>query len=191
MASWNAIQRTNWIKSNILTLVLMIPLKEAIAERHSIAEKMPFNQKMFRGELTPAEYASYLQSQLEIFSTIEAHFQLPHSGFERSNLIQEDLDELDIEPKRTQAGKRYLDYLQRLSQEDANAHIYLNYLALLFGGQMMKTKVPGSGKMYGFEGVPELIASVRQIQKDSWAGQANMGLDFVIEILRELEELHS
>jgi hypothetical protein len=58
-----------------------------------------------------------------------------------------------------------LDYLQRLSQEDANAHIYLNYLALLFGGQMMKTKVPGSGKMYGFEGVPELIASVRQFKK--------------------------
>lgn len=168
----------------------MIPLKEAISERHSIAEKMPFNQKMFRGELTPAEYASYLQSQLEIFSTLEAHFELPHSGFERSSLIQEDLEELGIEPQRTKAGKRYLEYLQRLSQEDANAHIYLNYLALLFGGQMMKSKVPGSGKMYVFEGIPELVASIRQIQKDSWAGQANMGLDFVIDILQELDDLH-
>lgn len=169
----------------------MIPLKEAIAERHSLAEKMPFNQKMFRGELTPAEYASYLQSQLEIFSTIETLFQLPHPAFERSGLIQQDLDELGVEPKRTEAGKRYLDYLQRLSQEDANAHIYLNYLALLFGGQMMKSKVPGSGKMYEFEGIPELVASVRQIQKDSWAGQANMGLDFVIEILGELDKIHT
>jgi heme oxygenase len=167
----------------------MIPLKEAIAERHSIAEKMPFNQKMFKGELSPLEYANYLKSQWVIFSTLESHFDLPHPGFERSLAIQADLDELGLDTQNIQAAETYACFLKRLSQEDANAHIYLNYLALLFGGQLMKTKVPGSGKMYAFENVPELIASVRRIQKDSWAGQANLGLDFAIEIFRELEQI--
>jgi heme oxygenase len=167
----------------------MIPLKEAIAERHSLAEKMPFNQKMFNGELSPTEYAHYLKTQWEIFSALESHFSLPHPGFERSMAIQADLDELGLETKPIQAAETYVTFLKRLSQEDANAHIYLNYLALLFGGQMMKTKVPGSGKMYAFDQVPELVASVRRIQKDSWAGQANLGLDFIIEILKELDQI--
>jgi len=34
----------------------MLPLKEAIAEKHSLAEKMPFNQRMFKGELSKEEY---------------------------------------------------------------------------------------------------------------------------------------
>lgn len=165
----------------------MIPLKEAIAERHAKAEKMPFNQRMFNGELSPSEYANYLKTQLEIFSTLETHFTLPHPGFERSKAIQEDLEELAIPPKQVAASEKYVAFLKRLSQEDANAHIYLNYLALLFGGQLMQKKVPGSGKMYAFEHVPDLVTSVRSIQKDSWAAQANLGLDFVIEILRELE----
>lgn len=168
----------------------MIPLKEAIAERHSKAEKMPFNQRMFKGELSASEYANYLKTQWDIFNTIESQFTLPHPGFERSQAIKSDLEELGIEPKQVEAAGTYVAFLKRLSQEDANAHIYLNYLALLFGGQMMKTKVPGSGKMYSFEQVPELIASVRAIQKDSWAGQANLGLDFIIDIFRDLETLN-
>ena len=47
----------------------MLPLKEAIAEKHSLAEKMPFNQKMFRGELSNEEYTTYLTQQYAIFST--------------------------------------------------------------------------------------------------------------------------
>ena len=39
-------------------------LKEATAELHSKAEKMEFNQRMFRGELSTDEYANYLHQQL-------------------------------------------------------------------------------------------------------------------------------
>jgi heme oxygenase len=38
----------------------MLPLKEAIAEKHSLAEKMTFNQRMFKGELSNEEYILYL-----------------------------------------------------------------------------------------------------------------------------------
>jgi hypothetical protein len=38
-------------------------LKEATAELHSKAEKMEFNQRMFRGELSNDEYLNYLIQQ--------------------------------------------------------------------------------------------------------------------------------
>jgi hypothetical protein len=49
----------------------MLPLKEAIAEKHSLAEKMPFNQKMFRGELNNEEYAGYIRKESTTASIFE------------------------------------------------------------------------------------------------------------------------
>jgi hypothetical protein len=58
----------------------------------------------------------------------------------------------------------------------------------MFGGQMMKSKVPGSGKMYEFEGdMRELIGSVRAIQNDDMANEVNKGFQYIINILDELQ----
>jgi hypothetical protein len=58
----------------------------------------------------------------------------------------------------------------------------------MFGGQMMKSKVPGSGKMYEFDGdMRELIGSVRAIQNDEMADEVNKGFQYIINILDELQ----
>jgi hypothetical protein len=52
----------------------------------------------------------------------------------------------------------------------------------------MKSKVPGSGKMYEFEGdMRELIGSVRAIQNDEMADEVNKGFQYIINILDELQ----
>jgi len=86
-----------------------------------------------------------------------------------------------------QSTKKYSDYLETLSEEESLPHIYLNYLALAFGGQIIKSKVPGSGKMYEFEGdMFEVVGSIRKIQKDEWADEVNKGLDYIINIFEDL-----
>jgi hypothetical protein len=58
----------------------------------------------------------------------------------------------------------------------------------MFGGQMMKSKVPGSGKMYEFDGdMRELIGSIRAIQNDEMADEVNKGFQYIINILDELQ----
>ena len=173
----------------------MLPLKEAIAEKHSLAEKMPFNQRMYKGELTNEEYILYLSQQLAIFDSIE-RFELPHPALNRSKKVFEDIKELmqlkeqqsvDIVP--LYATNDYRKYLLSLTQEELLPHIYLNYLALMFGGQMMKAKTPGTGKMYEFDGdLREIAGSIRAVQKDEWADEANKALDFNIAILDELQK---
>ena len=171
----------------------MLPLKEAIAEKHSLAEKMTFNQRMFNGELSNEEYALYLSQQLAIFDAIEKH-PLPHSSLNRVEAVLADIKELlgdgTIEIKPLVPTNEYRKYLNTLTQEQLLPHVYLNYLAIMFGGQMMKAKTPGSGRMYEFDGdMREIAGTIRAVQKDEWADEANKALDYNINILDELQRV--
>jgi heme oxygenase len=165
-------------------------LKESTAELHSKAEKMPFNQKMFNGELTNEEYVNYLIQQYLIFKQIESGCELPNESLKREEKILEDIKEINQNEFvfETPATKQYVNYLSNLTNERLLSHVYLNYLALAYGGQMMKSKVPGSGKMYDFENMMECIGSIRAIQKDEWADEVNNGFQYIINILDELQE---
>jgi heme oxygenase len=171
----------------------MLQLKDAIAEKHSLAEKMTFNQRMFNGELSNEEYTLYLCQQLAIFDAIEVH-ELPHPALDRAGKVFEDIKELvgegQIQITPLVATNEYRKYLNTLTKEEQLPHVYLNYLALMFGGQMMKAKSPGSGRMYEFDGdMNEIVGSIRAIQKDEWADEANKALDYNINILDELQRV--
>lgn len=171
----------------------MLQLKDAIAEKHSLAEKMIFNQRMFRGELSNEEYTLYLCQQLAIFDAIELN-ELPHPALDRAGRVFEDIKELvgegQIQITPLVATNEYRKYLNTLTKEEQLPHVYLNYLALMFGGQMMKAKSPGSGRMYEFDGdMKEIVGSIRTIQKDEWADEANKALDYNINILDELQRV--
>jgi heme oxygenase len=165
-------------------------LREATAELHSKAEKMEFNQRMFRGELSTDEYVKYLYQQLFIFDTIELR-SLPHPSLDRIDNIKADLLELvsslDVLSNPLPSTLVYVSHITSLTQEECLPHVYLNYLALAYGGQMMKTKVPGSGKMYDFENMQEAVGAIRAVQSDDWADEVNKGFQFIINILDELQ----
>lgn len=171
----------------------MLPLKEATAKKHRLAEQKAFNQRMFRGELTEADYLLYLCQQAAIFEILE-HRPLPHPSLARLEKVKQDIIELgtnghDI-PELLPSTQLYVLYLESCDEEHRLAHIYLNYLAVMFGGQMMKKVVPSAGKMYEFERMPEALQAVRNLQKDEWADEVNRGFDFHIAIFEELN-LHT
>jgi heme oxygenase len=169
-------------------------LKEATAEKHKIAERMPFNVKMFRGELSKKEYLHYLHQQASIFQIIEM-IGIPHKSLARLRKVFEDIEELMVDVKDDlpilKSMEVYGIYLQKLNRDEILPHVYLHYLALMFGGQMMKSKVPGSGRMYDFDDMMEAAGSIRAVQKDEWADEVNNAFDFMIEIFDELEGIHN
>ena len=172
-------------------------LKEATAEKHKKAERMAFNVLMINGKLTAPQYEWYLQAQYQIFSAIEDNFELPHPALARKEAVKSEIDSVGMDAKNggvpqsevpvVQAALDYAEYLKGLEQEDVDAHIYLHYLALMFGGQMIKTKVPGNGAMYDFGAdMMEAATAIREIQSDDWADEVNLGFDKMIEIFKEL-----
>ncbi len=169
----------------------MTSLKEATEIKHKEAERRPFNMRMFQGQLSQSEYLLYLAQQRAIFDAIEAK-ELPHAALARQEAIDADIQELldqgNPNPPTLAATTRYVDYLQTLDQQGLQPHVYLNYLAIMFGGQMMKSKVPSTGKMYDFDQMPAPMQSIRAIQQDAWAPEVNAAYDYIIAIFDELEE---
>lgn len=169
-------------------------LREATAELHSKAEKMKFNVRMFNGELSNTEYLHYLIQQASIFRAIEEHPQSDISPeLARLTNIYDDIMELmhytSGEFHTLTSTTEYTTYLEGLDKGKLYPHIYLNYMALLFGGQMMKSKIPGKGRLYDFANATELITQIRGIQKDEWADEVNIGFTYIIDILDELQSL--
>jgi hypothetical protein len=146
---------------------------------------------MFRGELSTDEYVKYLYQQVSIFDAIESE-ELPHPSLARTDKVKEDILELkstfdimNILP----ITMAYSHYLSTLTKEERLPHVYLHYLALAYGGQMMKDQTPGSGKMYDFENMQEAIGAIRAVQQDEWADEVNKGFEYIITILDELQKL--
>jgi len=166
-------------------------LREQTATKHTIAERKPFNIRMFQGKLSQQEYLLYLEQQQAIFSALEQH-ALPHPALNRMTGIGEDIAEL-VEKGCTTSGElpatqAYTNYLNSLTPEAQLPHVYLHYLALVYGGQMMRTKVPSQGHLYHFNEMDACVSSIRQLQQDSWANEVNKGFDFVIDLFDALEE---
>jgi len=174
-------------------------LKEATHDKHKQAERMPFNVRMFKGELSKKEYLAYLWVQNTIFSALESD-RLPHPSLSRMDAIKKDIDELvstmtdepeSVDIQLLSSVFEYTTYLKEIDYDDLLPHIYLHYLALMFGGQMMKEKVPSSGHMYDFENMMEAAQSIRELQLDEWADEVNKGFEYMIDIFDELESIHN
>ncbi|MBL7925551.1 MAG: biliverdin-producing heme oxygenase [Bacteroidia bacterium] len=174
-----------------MNTVNQVPLKDATAEKHKMAERMPFNVRMFKGELSKADYLLYLHQQYAIFKAIEDK-GVPHISLNRCTPVLADIAEIEAEGIKNaeilSSTKKYATHLENLNPETVLPHVYLNYLAIVFGGQMIRKKVPSAGKMYDFDNMHEAVASIRAVQKDEWADEANSGFDFLIEIFRELQD---
>jgi heme oxygenase len=130
-------------------------LKEATAEKHKLAERMPFNGRMFKGELTNDEYIKYLKSQLAIFTVLEQNFEFPSDGLKRVEAVQMDLVALganQLELYTDPATENYVEYLRGLSQDDAMAHVYLKLPCYyVWWTDDEKANTPGPGHMYDFK----------------------------------------
>lgn len=164
-------------------------LKDAIEQNHRIAEQTEFNKLLMSGNISVDEYLLYLRQLLHIFFRLEQRNVLPIQNMRRADHIMYDMRELNesnqtysLLPSTYVYGK----YLLTISNEKLMAHVYLHYMALLFGGALMCDKVPGSGELYKFKDRKEIISSIREIQKDEWADEANYGLQQFTEILNEL-----
>jgi len=162
-------------------------LKEATAGLHSKAEKTQFSQLIFSGTIPEQEYAYYLFNMYHIHNTLESKYELPHPSLNRCKSIEKDLGGLiKLKMDLTESTKKYIDYINTLSEDQWKAHIYVNYLAIVYGGQMIKSKVPGLGAYYVIENMQECVGVIRAFLTDDMSDEANKGFQFNIDVLENI-----
>lgn len=175
----------------------MSKLKELTAKQHKKAERTKYAKKLLKG-LSPEEYYRYLTNQYEVYYTLELYAKEILKDFpaiKRASKIREDAEELEM-----QYGFKYYDslicdsvgeyknYVSSLDREGLLAHVYVRHFGDMYGGQMIKKKVPGAGKMYDFENVEALKMKVRSMLNDDMAEEANRCFAFATKLFEELDE---
>ncbi len=66
--------------------------------------------------------------------------------------------------------------------------MYVRHFGDMYGGQMIRKRNPGSGRMYDFDNVEELKTTVREMLHDDMAEEANRCFEFAMELFEELGE---
>jgi heme oxygenase len=171
----------------------MASLREQIKDSHDIAENSKFAKLLISGNIPKEVYAEYLYNQYECYKALESYVQEELKDFPelfRTNLMKQDLDELN-EPnlKLYETTKAYIAYLKyNPKPEKIMAHIYVRHFGDMYGGQMIKSKVPSSGKMYEFDNRSDLIKKLREVLTEDLGDEANHCFQFIINLYNELTD---
>jgi len=140
----------------------MSSLRELTQKVHAEAEKTPIMRLIFAKAIEKEEYQAYAANMCLIYTALEpvakkagVFDNLP--GLERLPFIRKDIAALDAmvgaPAKLTYEALDYYKYLSNLTDvKKINAHVYVRYAGDLYGGQMLKTLVPGPGHWYDFQG---------------------------------------
>lgn len=180
---------------------MTMTLRDAIHEKHVIAESTRFTKLLLSGFISEIVYNKLLVNLYYIYSVLEDKSLTAGiitediEGICRSKLIKQDLDELNIQNDFiSETTSKYIKHINTISEKNPQllmAHIYIRHFGDMYGGQMIKKVVPGSGKMYEFENKKDLIEKVRARLDISLADEANVAMQFAIDLFEELaDELH-
>jgi heme oxygenase len=177
----------------------MSKLKELTWENHSKAERTEHARKLLKG-MTPEEYHRYIYNQYVMYAVLESKAR-EHGVLKdiedvcRADAIRADMEEIESEFDIQRNGDLlcqvvadYTEYVLHMRDKDEFlAHIYVRHFGDMYGGQMIKKRNPGSGKMYEFNDVEQLKTTVRKMLHDDMADEANICFQFAMQLFEELE----
>jgi heme oxygenase len=175
-------------------------LRDVIKPQHDSAEKHPLTVAMLSGRLTPSAYADLLYNQLRIYTEIEkaassAGLLTDLPGLCRADSMQEDLDRLLVEYKLDQpcifeSTVECVEYLKQVDNSFLMAHVYVNHMADMYGGQIIKKHLYGECKRYDFPNRTDLINAVRSKLSDNLAEEAKVAFDFTLRLFNDVAKKH-
>ena len=169
----------------------MTTLKELTKTSHELAEAHPFTKHLISGNIEDDVYATLLANQLLQYKYLEdaaKHIFDTLPGLARADLILQDLAELDAPVFIYDVTNNYCDYVQTLNDHDLLAHIYVKHMGDLYGGQLIRTKVPGNGLMYLFSDRQLIIQQLRAKLDVSMADEANKCFDMTLNLFDRIAD---
>jgi heme oxygenase len=178
----------------------MSKIKELTWEHHKNAERQEFAQLLIGGKIHPDIYATYLWNQHKKYDLLEAMLMaqgiLAEVGdIRRKTLMEADIAELwkhEEAPKIVPSTEKYIARMKNImhDREKLIAHMYVFYMGDLSGGQMIKKKIPGEGRMYDFdEDVKVVKEKIRELVTDEMADEAKWVFESSTDLFKELMEL--
>ena len=185
-------------------------LKQLTNDIHRKAEKKPWAKLLVSGDMEPIQYGTYLWNQLGIYSALENRalekniFDIETAkGLRRMHYIQDDLNYYPCVQKKFTTTLEYEKYVATIQEEQIWAHVYVRHFGDMFGGQMIKAKLPKAKPwmekmppspwpepgvmLYHFENRAKLITTVRSKLTDAMLEECEYVFQSAINLFTDLE----
>jgi heme oxygenase len=167
-------------------------LRDAIKDKHEAAEAHPFTELLLSGQIPTQMYGEFLYNMTAIYSALESRMRQIGTFNDtpemfRAEIMAQDFDELDLDSVTMHKSTHdCIDRIEEVSDHQLMAYFYLYHMADMYGGQMIKKHIPGSGKRFQFTDRPALIAKIREHLTDDLADEANRAFGYTLELFDDL-----
>lgn len=168
-------------------------IKDKTHALHELAEKTELSKKLASGTLSKEEYLYYLASKYLISFAIESKLTVS-TDISRQQKILSDIRSVSTNIQAVHYPPKAIFYslsLLKLSTEQLQAHYYVNYLGDLYGGKLIKAKLPYQSHHLEFDNRAECIAEVREVitETDTFVDAAKDAFQTIIEIYEQIQHL--
>lgn len=162
-------------------------IRELTKESHKSAESHALNQDFISGNISDEAYNLYVSQRSLIIRFLD--YFLPEE-FNRGDEFFKDLPEGFNFPV-LKSTLKYLEHLENLNEDFMIAHIYVNYMGDLHGGQIIRVNNPDRENHHlNFDGISnEFIGYIRNEMKDKdevLFEEANNAFSFIENILDDV-----
>lgn len=171
----------------------MTTLKELTWPAHKRAEQTRIMHALLTDRISESMYSDLLYTKYEIYKTIEERVQFSCVDLYRAPAALSDWQDLNHHlPNCISSLELYMNHLRACDQTQIWGHVYVHYLAPLYGGQIIKNKIAHRFpvRVYEFQRPDVAIAEVRQHLTVDLTTEANMAFEAVIAYYETLWEQH-
>jgi heme oxygenase len=171
----------------------MSNLKTLTWANHKIAESTPLMAAMLSGDITPECYSDLVYSKHLLYSVIESRLAFECADLPRAGCAFQDWKEMGSHsPTLPASFFEFHERLETVSESQLWAHVYVHYLAPLYGGQILKKilspRFPVN--MLSFETPKAAIAEIRYKTHAGLAEEANLSFEMTTRYYDELHQSH-
>lgn len=162
-------------------------------DAHKRAEQTPLMHSLLKNTITPELYCDLVYTKYQIYNRIEQRIQFKTPGLARAQAALNDVQLMGCHmPPVLSELTLFLDHLNTLSEHSLWAHVYVHYLAPLYGGQIIKKilqhRFPMS--MYEFRDPEAAKQEIRQHVTVDMAPEANLSFEMTISYYNQLWRHH-
>jgi len=166
-------------------------LKELTWDLHTQAEKTPLMNSLLKNEIEAGLYCQMVYTKFVMYSVIEEKIKFQTTGLSRAPSALQDWHEMGCDmPRCLSQFTKYMDYLRTLNTHQLWPHVYVHYLAPLYGGQIIKKVVGGRfpTRIYDFPDAEAAKMEIRERLTLDMASEANKSFEMTIAYYDELYE---
>jgi heme oxygenase len=171
----------------------MNTLKELTWDSHKQAEQTEIMRQLLADTIQARVYCELLYTKYEIYRAIENRVKFETADLPRAQRALNDWQTLGCHMPRCMVSlDTYVMHLNTISEHDLWAHVYVHYLAPLYGGQIIKKRISHRlpVTLYEFEDPQAAISEVRSHVSVTMASEANLAFEATRSYYEDLMKQH-